>query len=626
MQRKDNSPRPPSAFEEPGAKPTRPIEDENTSPSKARGSVPPGSGPHDSARAKAAVEAARVTEQLTGDVPDPSEIRPAVPLPAATQPPPLTRDRRIGETLVGRYRLEKLVGKGGMGRVYRATQIPLNRPVAVKILSPEFQKKDPQFVRRFYLEAASAARLTHPNTITVFDYGEAESGELFIAMEYLKGRSLAKAIATDGPFNAERTLHVGMQICRALREAHAKGIIHRDLKPGNILLLEEGDDADFVKVLDFGLVKLFNPNVTEPPEEDPLTPDVAPEGELTKAGMFLGSPKYMSPEQIQGHPLDPRTDIYSLGVLMYQMVSGRPPFIGATSVEVIYKHVNEPVPTFAKAGVQVPLELEDVIDQMLAKRREERFESMNATLGRLKDVRRLLTGISASVETGIDIDLSDLAAAAAKAQPRVVAQGGSTPSGPARPTPPVGTPIATAVSREAAFAETPLAEDTGSGAVLRRSRKPATSGSSLGRAAPYIAGGAFVVVLGALAFVASSSLSERTAELPPPPSTGEHAAAVIEDEPVIPAPAAKVRVRFESAPEGAEVFEHGVSLGVTPFEAELPRDRPGAEPREFLFKKKGFLEETELTAIAGDQMVVEAQLRPAPGARKTPEDYKENPY
>src|SRR5688572_30373798 len=148
------------------------------------------------------------------------------------------QDPRLGETLVGRYRLDKLVGKGGMGRVYRATQFPLNRPVAVKILNPEFQKKDPQFVRRFFLEAASAARLTHPNTITVFDYGEAESGELFIAMEYLKGRPLSKVIGTEGPFNAERTLHIAMQICRALREAHSKGIIHRDLKPGNILLLE----------------------------------------------------------------------------------------------------------------------------------------------------------------------------------------------------------------------------------------------------------------------------------------------------------------------------------------------------------------------------------------------------
>ena len=168
----------------------------------------------------------------------------------------VTQDPRLGKTLVGRYRLDRPIGRGGMGRVYRATQLPLRRPVAVKILNREYQRKDPQFVRRFFLEAATAARLTHPNTITVFDYGEAETGELFIAMEYLRGRPLSRVLAAEGPFDTVRTLHVAAQICRALRAAHGKGIIHRDLKPGNIMLMDDGDDADLVKVLDFGLVRL----------------------------------------------------------------------------------------------------------------------------------------------------------------------------------------------------------------------------------------------------------------------------------------------------------------------------------------------------------------------------------
>lgn len=191
-----------------------------------------------------------------------ANLRPAARPRPSSEPPPM-RDPRLGRTLVGRYRIERLIGKGGMGRVYLATQLPLNRPVAVKILSPEFQKKDPQFPKRFFLEAATAAQLNHPNTITVFDYGETEHGELFIAMEYLKGRPLSRVVAADGPLSAERSIHISMQIIRALREAHQKGIIHRDLKPGNIMLLEEGDDLDYAKVLDFGLVKLFNTETSQ---------------------------------------------------------------------------------------------------------------------------------------------------------------------------------------------------------------------------------------------------------------------------------------------------------------------------------------------------------------------------
>ena len=145
---------------------------------------------------------------------DPSPTTGARPRNKSVPPP---KDRRIGAVLSGRSRLEKLIGKGGMGRVYLATQFPLNRAVAVKILNPEFQRKDPQFVRRFFLEAATAARLSHQNTITVFDYGETERKELYIAMEYLKGRPLSRALSTDGPFGAERALHVGKQVVRALR-------------------------------------------------------------------------------------------------------------------------------------------------------------------------------------------------------------------------------------------------------------------------------------------------------------------------------------------------------------------------------------------------------------------------
>jgi serine/threonine-protein kinase len=523
-------------------------------------------------------------------------------------------DPRLGETLVGRYRLDKLVGKGGMGRVYRATQFPLNRPVAVKILNPEFQQKDPQFVRRFFLEAASAARLTHPNTITVFDYGEAESGELFIAMEYLKGRPLSKVITSDGPFPAERTLHIAMQICRALREAHSKGIIHRDLKPGNILLLEEGDDADFVKVLDFGLVKLFTPLDLGRSQSsvEPLTPGPVQEGDLTKAGMFLGSPKYMSPEQIQAIPLDPRTDIYSLGVLMYQMAAGKPPFAGDTSVEVIYKHVNHPVPSISETspGVIVPHELEAAIMKCLAKKREDRFDSMAELLVRLKDVRRLLTGVSSASESGMglrlrgpdvsvsgpgqieDLSLSGSASLRPQTHPRV---------------------RASSVPMEAAFVDPSVHEDGNpTNSFMQQARLVQSPTARLSRLAPALAGTALVLVLGVLAYVMSRPAPSTTPSAPPP----------IQEEPHD----LKARVRFNSTPPGAEVFQDGVSLGHTPLTVNLPRAQPGEPPEQFILKLAGHQDEIHEAALDSATIDISVRMRPRPKDEPGSEDYKENPY
>lgn len=588
------------------------------------------------------------------DMPEPRGMRETDP-ERPTRPPPLPAtgsedssarsyapvsmtDPRIGETLNGRYRLEKLIGKGGMGRVYRATQFPLNRPVALKILNPEFQKKDPQFVRRFYLEASTAARLTHPNTITVFDYGEAESGELFIVMEYLRGRPLSRIITADGPFHFERTLHIAIQIARALREAHAKGIIHRDLKPGNIMLLEEGDDADFVKVLDFGLVKLFTPNKGG---QEPLTPPVhegEEPGELTRAGMFLGSPKYMSPEQIQGSSLDPRTDIYSLGVLMFQMCAGKPPFGGSTSVEVIYKHVNHPVPRIREVTptADVPEELEEVIRQCLAKNREQRFAGMSELLVRLKDVRRLLTGVSGASEMGVSLaELQDGASRASviqsarspldkssNSQPglgrdstrpntRPLTGRIEIPAGPRASVPPMKQPMPTAATpvKEAAFQD--LGDDTPS--ALVRGPSAAASAARLNKIAPMAAGGALVLVLGVGAYVFSSNNARD--EVP------------VSERPV---PAiAEAKVSFASTPEGAEVFENGRSLGTTPFVKGLISSD---KERRFVFKLEGFADEVVAERLDSASVKIHARMKlaekrpsddePQPGD----ENYKDNPY
>jgi serine/threonine-protein kinase len=206
-------------------------------------------------------------------------------------------DPLIGRILNDRFRILSPLGSGGMGKVYKAVQTPLDRVVALKILNPNFPaEKDPAFKRRFFLEASLTSKLRHPNTVTVIDYGQTEDGIYFIAMEYMEGQTLAEVLAHDKTLPWRRVLDIAQQICRSLREAHKLGVIHRDLKPANVMLLNEADH-DMVKVLDFGLVKSF------------LAADgAAGDPEVTQNGVFLGSPQYMAPEQAR-NVADPRSDV-----------------------------------------------------------------------------------------------------------------------------------------------------------------------------------------------------------------------------------------------------------------------------------------------------------------------------
>jgi serine/threonine-protein kinase len=558
-------------------------------------------------------------------------------------------DQRIGETLVGRYRVEELIGKGGMGRVYQATQFPLNRSVAVKVLNPDFQQKDPQFVRRFFLEAATAARLNHPNTITIFDYGETDRGELFIAMEHLRGRPLSRVIAMDGPLSAERTLHIAMQIARALREAHAKGIIHRDLKPGNIMILEEGDDANFAKVLDFGLVKLFSPPKTEgsePAVVEQLTPSPL-DGEMTRAGMFLGSPKYMSPEQIQARELDPRTDIYSLGVIMFQMLVGRVPFRGGSSVEILYKHVNHPVPAIHDMNPEAdaPPELERIVERCLRKNVDERVPSMATLLTEMKKVRHALTGIgsvSSSLGSLDVIHLSDSSESYPPQEPFPLSSSSAPPSSP-DPVP--------FVDRDAALDDTsaPPAPPSAPVPPALRMKHP----RPFRQIAPYLVGFGTLLGLGIAGFQLTSSTKRSPTTIPSNPVL------IPAPDPAPPAPTAQTaepqpslaKVTFDSRPTGAEVFEGEQRLGMTPFEKDLPVGADQKEPRSFVFKKPGYVDSTVEQTLDGDRVQIvtslqptKAQEAPRTGRRRSgrrirkprgernkrkgrvPSEYKENPY
>ena len=260
--------------------------------------------------------------------------------------------------------LEK-IGTGGMGSVYKASQPAVNRMVAIKILHPKLAgRKD--LTSRFRREARAMSQLTHPNTVKVFMYGELEDdGSLYIVMEMLEGRNLNQTVRKEGPLPPERAIPILIQVCGALQEAHDLGIVHRDLKPENIFLSRQGGIADYPKVLDFGLAKVT---------ERQMQPDSVI---LTQEGMVFGTPEFMSPEQAQGKTLDARSDIYSLAVILYEVLTGKLPFSARTPMEYIQKHVMEPA---IPLNQRIPERkfapgLEEVLGHALAKKPDERYQS-----------------------------------------------------------------------------------------------------------------------------------------------------------------------------------------------------------------------------------------------------------
>ncbi|HET7722481.1 MAG TPA: Stk1 family PASTA domain-containing Ser/Thr kinase, partial [Acidimicrobiales bacterium] len=255
------------------------------------------------------------------------------------------------QVFTGRYQIVRHLARGGMAEVYLARDLLLDRPVALKVLFPEFAT-DRSFVERFRREARSAANLNHPNIVSIYDWGE-EEGTYFIVMEYVDGLTLRDVIRRQGPLLASRAAEIGADIAAALHFAHVGGVVHRDVKPGNVLIT-----ASQVKVTDFGIARAGDPAES-----------------LTQAGAVMGTATYFSPEQAQGHVVDPRTDVYSLGVVLYEMVAGRPPFTGDNPVSIAYQHVREePVPP-SRHNPDVPPAFDAIIAKAMAKNRANRYSS-----------------------------------------------------------------------------------------------------------------------------------------------------------------------------------------------------------------------------------------------------------
>ncbi len=272
----------------------------------------------------------------------------------------------IGREIAGRYRMLAKLGEGGMGAVFRAEQISLRRTVAVKLLRPDILGNQ-MLLRRFNSEAEAVAKLSHPNTVNIYDFGQDTDGTLFIAMEYIEGRSLRTVVQHEAPLGPRRALAIAGQVAASLADAHAHAIVHRDLKPDNVMLQDRGRERDIARVLDFGIAKL---------RDDTRATQVA----MTQQGDMLGTPQYMAPEQIRAEAIDGRTDIYALGCLIYEMVTARLPHEAPTVMALLSKHLLEqPVPpSQRRPELGLPIELDRLIQGAMAKDPGARPPTMEA--------------------------------------------------------------------------------------------------------------------------------------------------------------------------------------------------------------------------------------------------------
>jgi serine/threonine-protein kinase len=539
-------------------------------------------------------------------------------------------DPLIGKTIGGRFKIVGVIARGGMGKVYKAEQAPLGRICALKVLSPKYEgDRDPEFHKRFFLEASIAAKLSHPNTVTVFDYGQSDE-IYYIAMEFVDGRTLHRVLRDEGPFSEGRTCHIARQICRSLREAHQIGVVHRDLKPGNVLLTNHGDERDNVKVLDFGLVK-----------------DVTGEAEdLTQQGLFMGSPKYMAPEQIVGAEVSARTDIYSLGVMLYEMLCGKVPFDKGPGVGTLMAHVNDPPPpmTAYHPGLSISDEMLSIVLRCLEKDPMRRYGSMDELLVALKRI-----GGEDSMLTG---GYDRLAASGHYVRSRSSAPsfdphgaGDTGPSGPMRRS---GIPAAgdsgpsTSLSLSGArpapmgFSGPPSMPDM-PGSTHVGPAPDALAGASGNRRFLWITA-VLVLGFGGIIFTLNQTRgpSGNTAATTAPQATAP--ATTTAPAPTVPAKLGDRVVHIESDPAGATVMEGNETLcGGTPCDVTFRGAAAEAE-HTLSLSKKGYQTKT-LTVGAREEKVKTSLTAVTTGPVRTPpttttkgtgtykpDPYKNNPY
>jgi serine/threonine protein kinase len=487
-------------------------------------------------------------------------------------------DPLIGQLLGGRYRILRKIGEGGMGIVYEAEHVVIEKRVGLKVLREDFSSR-PDVVERFRQEAKSASRIGHEHIIDISDFGETPTGACFFVMELLQGHDLAEELSRKGRLSPRRTVNLALQCARALGAAHAKGIVHRDMKPENIFLVTRDTGEDFIKIVDFGIAKMSD-----------IETDGEPGRKLTKTGMIFGTPEYMSPEQASGKKLDHRVDIYALGVIMYELLTGRVPFMADTFMGVLTQHVFEAPPPLRSMYPQlaVPPELELIVYKALAKDPDERFQSMEEMAAALAQVLALAP----------DAPLS------APPPPGTVTHPGQLPGPLSAPAPRLPAP-----SPAAAF-----------------SAKPGTSSVRFA-----VWGAGLVLLSGAVAGLwllrerseqsgASAQEASFVPSLPPPagPAANPQEALATQAPAAAPEPASsRVLVHVHTEPKGAVVSVDGeTACEPTPCSFSTRRD----ELVRLAVQKPGFRSaSTEIKASADDTKVELTLARRAPvPARSAP--------
>ncbi|HSZ81509.1 MAG TPA: serine/threonine-protein kinase [Polyangia bacterium] len=475
----------------------------------------------------------------------------------------------VGQT-IGNYRLTARLGEGGMGVVYLAEHPVIGKKVALKAIHPELSR-NAEVVSRFVTEAKSVNQIGHEHIVDIADFGTTPGGEFYFIMEYLQGEAMSDRLKREGRLDATRAMVIGAQIADALDASHEHGIIHRDLKPENIFLLQRGGSKDFVKVLDFGLAKLTQ-------SEEKVT-------HKTRAGSVMGTPYYMAPEQCEGKTeIDHRADIYSLGVLLFEMLTGKVPFGGDGYGEIIVKHITMPPPSVRSLVPELSPELDLILFRALAKDREQRFQTMAELRDALLDPNRYA---SAAPVVAVPDDLSGVARAAspmARSEMDI-----SSKLGPAF--------------------------GSGNGIVRHLGTAPSTFRQGMGeiiddltpkrKTSRALLFAALACVTGAVVAMATQSGHDARPAAP---------IAALPSRPVT------VRVNFNSDPDGAMVSTgDGKTLGLTPLSIEVPYSDSAIE---YVFKKQGYEAKTMYivpnlpSPLFATMQAIEPPAAPAPVAHK----------
>ena len=472
-------------------------------------------------------------------------------------------------TRIGDFVIDGPLGTGAFGRVYAATHHLIGKAAAVKVLARRYSG-DPQVVSRFMAEARAVNAIAHRNIVDIFDFGTLDDGRPFFIMEFLDGEPLDVVIRRDGALALADVEAIARGLGRALDAAHAKGVIHRDLKPANVFLLRDDDGQALPKLLDFGIAKL----VDAPAWSD----------HQTQTGATIGTPAYMSPEQCLGQPIDHRTDVYALGVLFYQLLTGHLPFHAESTVELLMKHVAEPPPRPSSVRPGLPPAVDEALHHLLAKERGQRPESAGAA------VDRLLGALSETPDPG----------------------------------PPA--------------VEAAAAGPTGYAPTLASGARPDGAGPAVPSAGPRLHPGrlAFATLLVAGATLAGAWLVGRPRPVTPPtddavagstagPASMEGGAHASADAPIVEPAPTTIRVHVRGAPEGARIIDaRGAAVGTVP--AEIDVDRADVDTT-WRIEADGFVPATHTFTPDGDlEIAVELERAPTPRRRpKTPAKRERRP-